>query len=161
MVFNATLVFLHPKTFKLFEVLIFGIWAYLMKVIPLKMRRTHEMKYLRCYWNRDQRKFVCLFAWWCLTPLSTIFQLYRGGQFYWWGKPEYPEKTTDCRTSLINCIVWAGFELTALVMTAPQWTKNQLVLWKNRYWAKKKDHDIWHRKSRSWLEQAHKCGGFF
>ena len=29
------------------------------------------------------------------NPFSTIFQIYHGGQFHWWIKQVYKEKTTD------------------------------------------------------------------
>ena len=62
---------------------------------------------------------------WCVTPLPTMLQLYRGGQFYWLRKPENKEKATDLpqvidKLYLIMMhrvhLVWAGFELTTIVV---------------------------------------------
>ena len=43
-------------------------------------------------------------ACWCLMPLSTIFKLYDGGQFYWCKTPNDPEKTTDLSRVLIATV---------------------------------------------------------
>jgi len=94
------------------------IRKYIVYSDPINEFRILMIKWLYCW-------CVFLFVWWCSsTPLSTIFQLYRGGQFYWWSKPEDPAKTTDLSqvTDKLSHIMlytspWSRFQLTASVCT--------------------------------------------
>jgi len=55
-----------------------------------KIVRSHQSKKHRQLQYNAQKKGL-----WCIAPFITIFQLYRGWQFYLWRKSEYMEKTTD------------------------------------------------------------------
>jgi hypothetical protein len=64
-----------------------------------------------------------LFVWWCLTPRSTQFQLYRGSHCFWWRKPEDPKKTTDLSQLtdklyhiILYTSLWSRYELTTSVV---------------------------------------------
>ena len=66
------------------------LWKYTFDAKYISTLIMFSLKHI-WYTCKYDRLIVC----WCLTPLSEIFQLYRGDQFLWWKKPEYPERTTD------------------------------------------------------------------
>jgi hypothetical protein len=97
-------------------------------------------------WKKDgPTSFDCHWLWlglglWCLMPLSTIFQLYRGGQFYWWRKPE---KTTDrIILSYSFPIVLHQFAPAISEQMIKMWQANGLSHWQQRT---KSDDNTSHR----------------
>jgi len=72
-------------------------------MILLKKKPTcFEHIKIECYFYYEFG-FMVFYA-----TFSIIFHLYCGSQFYWWKKPEYPEKTTDLSkvTDKLYHIIW-------------------------------------------------------
>ena len=82
----------------LFLFIVVAVLSGIFRLVIYILRKDLSVKWHHLCWYLSTIKYTrflnfntCGLGLWCLTPLPTIFQW----RFYWWRKPEYPDKTTD------------------------------------------------------------------
>jgi hypothetical protein len=100
----------------------------LYRIVLSYINNFYERKNGKVYNYNEGNIFhvgIRLFTGWFVEFNTTfnIFQLYHDDQFYWWRKPEYPEKTTDLSQVtdklyhiMLYTLPWSRFKLTTSVL---------------------------------------------
>ena len=88
-----------------------------------------------------------------MTSLSTIIQLYRGGQFHWWNKPP-----TNHWQTLSHHVVWSTSHWQTLshhvVWSTNHWqTLSHHVVWSTSHWQTLSHHVVW--STSHWQTLSH------